>query len=212
MKKLLVLTLITITITGLVACGANDKKAEENKNNSQIEQQLGNKENKDEETILAKVTKIVGNEISVNLSEDNFELEVGQAIQSDEMSYELDESQLKALENGEIIQMQDGSIIANITSDPNTNLNENLGISDEELQKLIEVGEAADGTDEENGDIFDGISFNAGAKDFAISAGVKIVDTIIGKDGKLIDIKEGSILNITIDKNTNTVTRIDIWG
>lgn len=212
MKKLLVLTLITITITGLVACGANDKKAEENKNNSQIEQQLGNKENKDEETILAKVTKIVGNEISVNLSEDNFELEVGQAIQSDEMSYELDESQLKALENGEIIQMQDGSIIANITSDPNTNLNENLGISDEELQKLIEVGEAADGTDEENGDIFDGISFNAGAKDFTISAGVKIVDTITGKDGKLIDIKEGSILNITIDKNTNTVTRIDIWG
>ena len=211
MKKVLVLVLTALTITSLVGCGAKDKKDEGNKENSQIEQLEQQAENSKGELLLAKVTKVVGNEVSVNLTNSTIDdlPEVEGGVKPI-VEIELDATQEKALQAGETIQLENGTTMGAATVDSNYNPDEDPGISDEELQQMIEEGTASYGDGDQNADPFEGITFDAGSKDFTISAGVKIYNVNTGKAGKLSDIKDGSVLSIIIDKDTNAVTEITI--
>ena len=207
MKKLLILTLTVLTIVSMVGCGANNEKTKEKGQTAQIEQQTENKEQKNAEILLAKVTKTIGNEISVKLSADKFDLPEGQVVGGGTQNVELSDSQMEQLKDGKTIQLEGGGTMGVANGDPNVKLEDDPGINVEDLKKEgITVDEKG------NNDIFAAISFDAGAKDFTIPAGVKIFNATTGKDGKLSDIKEGRVVNISVDRNNNTVTRIDILG
>lgn len=102
MKKILVLTLTVLTITVLVGCGAKNNKVQEEKNDPTLEEQSENI------VLLGKVEKVVGNEISMKLTDDNLQFVPGEGGNVELESFELSDEQLKALESGETIELGDG--------------------------------------------------------------------------------------------------------
>ena len=215
MKKILVLALTALTITGLVGCGAKDSKAEGNKNNSQLEQQDSNTENNkqndekndEEEILLAKVISIIGNEISVNLSNEKYELNDYQIESKNPKPIELDSSQQKIVDNGGMVKLDDNTIVGGTSGAGEYDPDEDPGMSMEEIEEYrIENGI----DDESIENPLKDFSFDAGSKEFIIPAGAGIFNFTTNIEGKLSEIKEGSVLNIIIDKKTNTVIGIDI--
>lgn len=101
------------------------------------------------------------------------------------LNFDLTKDQEKAFQNVETIQIEDVSTMRSSTVDSNFNEADEPGISDEELKKQVEEGTASYGDGEQNVDPFEGISFDAGSKDFTILAGVKIKNPQKMKQGKL---------------------------
>lgn len=225
LKKVLVLGVTALTTASLFGCQATTEKEEGNKETSQVEtdgnkensvttEQEVNQKNETEEVVLAKVTKSVGNELSVNISKEKYDLAEGETVMQGTVNIELTDSQKETLEKDGIVYLEDGSFMMSTNYDQEVpegySEDEDPGISDEEFQELVDQGLAFEGEDETLEDIFGGFSFDEGAKDFIISAGAVIFDARTGKDGTLSDIKEGTVLNIKLDTNTDTVIRIDI--
>lgn len=202
MKKLLVLTLIALTITALVGCGAKNNKVEEENNTPTLEEQS------QITSFLGKVEKVVGNEISMKLTDDNFQFMTGDENNSALESFELSDEQLKMLENGGTIELGDGSgtvgmaIAGADTMEPI------------DMESFEAEGDGVQFVTSVEGGInpFSEMEFNGEAKDLTIPAGVEIFNLTTGKEGKISDIKEGSVLSIIMDSKTNTVTRIEIMG
>lgn len=207
MKKLLVLTLTALTITSLVGCGAKNNKVEEENNAPTLEEQS------QITSLLGKVEKVVGNEISMKLTDDNFQFMPGEGEDLALESFELSDEQLKILENGGSIELGDGSgVVGMVTSDSATT-NEPIEMESFESEgDGVQFVTSVDGDMEGGINPFSEIEFNGEAKDLTISAGVEIFNITTGKEGKLSDIKEGSVLSIIMDSKTNTVTRVEIIG
>lgn len=201
MKKLLVCTLAAFTIVALVGCNAKNDKSEEKEELSKVEQQI-------ETTYLfGKVEKIVGNEVSLKLSTDEF---IGMEEEEDESSsnsFAISESEIQQIENGGTLTLADGTVIQGIAMDPSEEAIEGDAGSGDMVQEEFIGGEELNGVNP-----FSQLEFNGESKDLIISAGVEIFNMTNGKEGKISDIKEGSILNVTVDSKTNVVTRVDIVG
>lgn len=205
MKKILVLTLTVLTITVLVGCGAKNNKVQEEKNDPTLEEQSENI------VLLGKVEKVVGNEISMKLTDDNLQFVPGEGGNVELESFELSDEQLKALESGETIELGDGLGVVGMAIESGDSVDEGLEMNSFDG----EVTEFVTGIDAETGnevDPFSEIEFNGESKDLTIPAGVEIVNMVTGKEGKISDIKDGSVLSIIMDSKTNTVTRIEIMG
>lgn len=219
MKKLLVITLTTLALFTLTGCGA--KKDNSLSNNTGVSAN-GAEEDKNIQTTayFGKVEKVVGNEVSIKLSDNEFAMGDG-SEGSGNISFNLDASEISQLENGETVVFGDGTAVgaATITSGnedggdvffeaDSSEAVSGMASADGSLSEgVFVVGENATGVD-----LFSEIEFNGEAKALIIPAGVEIFNATTGKSGKLSDIKQGSILTIMVDSKTNTVTRVDIMG
>ncbi|SCK04422.1 Uncharacterised protein [uncultured Clostridium sp.] len=200
MKKILVLLLTTLTVVVLVGCNAKNDKSEEKEELSKVEQQI------ETTYIFGKVEKIVGNEVSLKLSTDEFIGIEENEEKSNSGSFAVSESEMQQLENGQTVTLADGTVIQGIAMDSSDEAIEGDVGSKDMVEEFI-------GDEELNGvNPFSQLEFNGESKDLIISAGVEIFNMTNGKEGKISDIKEGSILNITVDSKTNAVTRVDIVG
>ncbi|MDY3361724.1 MAG: hypothetical protein SOY04_15240 [Clostridium celatum] len=200
MKKILVLLLTTLTVVVLVGCNAKNDKSEEKEELSKVEQQI------ETTYIFGKVEKIVGNEVSLKLSTDEFIGIEENEEKSNSGSFAVSESEMQQLENGQTVTLADGTVIQGIAMDSSDEAIEGDVGSNDMVEEFI-------GDEELNGvNPFSQLEFNGESKDLIISAGVEIFNMTNGKEGKISDIKEGSILNITVDSKTNAVTRVDIVG
>lgn len=205
MKKLLVLTLTALTITILVGCGAKNNNVQK-ENNEPMQQ-----EQNESAFLLGKVEKVVGNEISMKLTDDNFQGMTGRGNNSSLESFELTDEQQKILENGGTVELEGGSVSIGVST-----------VGEDDIEPGIESFESeADDTQfttsvewetGSEGALFSEMEFNGEVKDLIIPAGVDIFNMTAGKQGKMSDIKEGSILSIVMDSKTNTVARIEIIG
>lgn len=167
--------------------------------------ELSNLEKKnDTTTLLGQVEKVVGNELNLKLSDDKMVIPEDSDEGADGQSYSLDEGQLGKLESGETLTMPDGTVI---TSDKDSNVSKDDKSTD---------GDKTDSTkgdtvkDKANFDSYTQLKFNGEYKDITISAGIEILNSVTGKKGKISDIKEGSIVTVTIDNKTNSVTKVNI--
>lgn len=204
MKKSVVGVLSMVTILGLAGCQT------ENKSNNPVTEQS----NTEEQTIIegalqttayfGKVEKMVGNEITMKLSDDEFV--VGEGSEQ-EFSYELTEEDISKLESGGVVQLPDGSVMAQATVDSDYDPDSDPGISMEQLveEGFIEEGEGFLGDTSE-------LTFNGETKSLIVPAGVSILNLMNGKLGTLSDIKEGSIISVIMDNETNTILSVDIMG
>ncbi|MEN8077815.1 hypothetical protein ABFP60_12705 [Clostridioides difficile] len=221
MKKLLVLALTALTITALVGCGAkneqdnNVESSNSNKNNI-VE---ANESTSQNEMLFAKVKRVVGNEISVKLSDEEFDMEGGMELGAPLESYELDESQMAALEAGGTVDLGNGVMgTASIDQEASEDYDPSEGaVIADPAQGMEDGGAVADGGisfsydgDLDGSSMFAETEFNGEDKDFIIPAGVEIFNMITGKLGNISDIKEGSIIFIGIDSKTNKVISIEI--
>lgn len=202
MKKLLVCTLAAFTIVALVGCNAKNDKSEEKEDLSKVEQQIQTTH------LFGKVEKIVGNEVSLKLSTDEFGEMEEEGDESSSGSFAVSESEMQQLENGETITLADGTVIQGGIA---------MNSSEEAIEGDVGSGDMVQeefiGGEELNGvNPFSQLEFNGESKDLIISAGVEIFNMTNGKDGKISDIKEGAILNVTVDSKTNVVTRVEIVG
>lgn len=206
MKKLLVLSLTVLTLVSLVGCGEKKEGVEYNKEDSNIEQQV-------ETTLLfGKVEKVVGNEVSLKLSDDNILMPEDE--DSDIESFHIDESQLQKLENGETLTLADGTVIT-MDGLPDEDVENGEGIPAEgnfEQGQYNMYNEANGNFEESQSNIYSELTFNGESKELIISAGVEIVNMTTGKLGKMSEIKEGSILSVVVDSKTNSVIKVEIMG
>lgn len=205
MKKLLVLSLTALTLVALVGCGQKKESTEVKKEVSNIEQKV------ETTSFFGKVERVIGNEVSLKLSNDSSF--VTEEDGSESQAIQVDDSQLNQLENGETLTLADGTVI---TMD---------GLSDDDIEQR--EGFPADGSlgddqsntynesqgaENSNSNKYSELTFTGEYKDLTISAGVEIVNMVTGKPGKMLDIKEGSILSVIVDSKTNAVTRVEIMG
>lgn len=202
MKKLLVLSLTVLTLVALVGCNAKDDKVEEKEDLSKVEQQVQTT------YLFGKVQKIVGNEVSLKLSTDEFTGVEEDEDESSSSSFDLSESEMQKVANGGTVTLADGTVVQGVAMDP----------SEEPIEGEPGSFDTAAGGEFINGEELNGVNpfsqaeFNGESKELIISAGVKIFNMTNGKEGKISDIKEGSILNVTVDSKTNAVIRVDIVG
>lgn len=219
MKKAIVVGVTTLTLVGLVGCNQSVEPKGADGNAPKNEQQSLNEANKVAAAnhYVGKVDSIVGNQVSLKLIADDFEL-------TDEMKsalgiVEVTEEQLKQMENGEIIQLPDGgsmgmAVPGGATEEESGNFKPaeaDPGISNEDLQEQgfdVEKMQAEERAKKEA--IFNKIKFSGESKEFTIQAGVPIMNAITGEEGKLTDIKKGSVVDIFTDEKTNAVVRIEI--
>ena len=111
MKKTLELTVLALTMVSLVGCGAEGDKgnwAENKEEQPQIEEQ---EQQLQVTSYLGKVEKMVGNEISLKLSNDNYTPLEDESEDEEALEFTLDESQFSQLENGETFTLPNGVVI-----------------------------------------------------------------------------------------------------
>lgn len=222
MKKLLVLTLTALTITALVGCSAKNEQSSnvESSNNNKNNVAESNETTSENQVYFAKVKNVVGNEISVKLSDEKLQMEEGMGGENPVQSFEVDASQMAILQNGGTVTLDDGGVMGQVSIDPDASENfepsEGAVISEQapgtEAGGAVADGGISFGSDLDGSSMFSQMEFNGEDKDFIIPAGAEIFNMTTGKEGNVSDIKEGSILSIVIDSKTNKVTRIDIMG
>lgn len=204
MKKTLELTVLALTMVSLVGCGAEGDKgnwAENKEEQPQIEEQ---EQQLQVTSYLGKVEKMVGNEISLKLSNDNYTPLEDESEDEEALEFTLDESQFSQLENGETFTLPNGVVITGNSTEfsSSESSDENPGVSEE---SMISQGGL-------NFDQFSQLTFNGETKDLVIPAGVKIFNGLTGEEALFSDIKKGSILSVTMNSENNTVISIDILG
>ena len=204
MKKTLELTVLALTMVSLVGCGAEGDKgnwAENKEEQPQIEEQ---EQQLQVTSYLGKVEKMVGNEISLKLSNDNYTPLEDESEDEEALEFTLDESQFSQLENGETFTLPNGVVIKGNSTEfsSSESSDENLGVSEE---SMISQGGL-------NFDQFSQLTFNGETKDLVIPAGAKISNGLTGEEALFSDIKKGSILSVTMNSENNTVISIDILG
>ena len=153
---------------------------------------------------MGKVEKMVGNEISLKLSNDNYTPLEDESEDEQALEFTLDESQFSQLENGETFTLPNGVVIKGNSTEfsSSESSDENLGVSEE---SMISQGGL-------NFDQFSQLTFNGETKDLVIPAGAKIFNGLTGEEALFSDIKKGSILSVTMNSENNTVISIDILG
>lgn len=205
MKKLLVLSLTVLTLVALVGCGEKKESAEIKNEVSNIEQQV------ETTSLFGKVDKVVGNEVSLKLSDDSSFMPEEDGSES--QAVQIDDSQLKQLENGETLTLADGTVIT-MQGLPDDDVDQREGIpADSDLvDDKSNIYNESQSADNSNSDKYSELTFTGEYKDLTISAGVEIVNMVTGKSGKMSDIKEGSILSVIVDSKTNAVIRVEIMG
>ena len=204
MKKTLELTVLALTMVSLVGCGAEGDKgnwAENKEEQPQIEEQ---EQQLQVTSYLGKVEKMVGNEISLKLSNDNYTPLEDESEDEEALEFTLDESQFSQLENGETFTLPNGVVIKGNSTEfsSSESSDENPGVSEE---SMISQGGL-------NFDQFSRLTFNGETKDLVIPAGAKIFNGLTGEEALFSDIKKGSILSVTMNSENNTVISIDILG
>lgn len=205
MKKLLVLSLTVLTLVALVGCGEKKESAEIKKEVSNIEQQV------ETTSLFGKVDKVVGNEVSLKLSDDSSFMPEEDGSES--QAVQIDDSQLKQLENGETLTLADGTVITmDGLSDDDVDQREGIPADSDLVEDQSNIYNESQSADNSNSDKYSELTFTGEYKDLIISAGVEIVNMVTGKSGKMSDIKEGSILSVIVDSKTNAVIRVEIMG
>lgn len=219
MKKIIIALTLVTSISILAGCSANNKTPNNSNNQEQVnnQEQTNNQEQNVQSPItvatIGKVDKIIGNEISIKLLADNFELtdEMKEALGIVELSQQ-DKDRLNA---GETIELPGGSIMG--VADPDGNGDEPggndasgedpaieaPGQDDVSEQDAINDYEAAEKAKKEI--IFNKMEFSGESKDFTIKAGVTIINAITGKEASLSDIKKGSIVRVELDDKGSVV-------
>ncbi|WP_195988054.1 hypothetical protein [Clostridium sp. D53t1_180928_C8] len=205
MKKLLVVSLTVLALVALVGCGEKKEGIEEKKEASNIEQKV------ETTSLFGKVEKVVGNEVKLKLSDDNILMPEDE--DSDKNSFQIDESQLQQLEDGGTLTLSDGTVITkDELSNDDVAQREGIPAEGNVGEGQSNISNEAQGADNSNSNIYSELTFNGESKDLTISAGVEIVNMKTGKTGKILEIKEGSILNVVVDSKTNAVIRVEIMG
>lgn len=203
MKKLLVLSLTVLTLVALVGCGEKKESAEIKNEVSNIEQQV------ETTSLFGKVDKVVGNEVSLKLSDDSSFMPEEDGSES--QAVQIDDSQLKQLENGETLTLADGTVIT-MEGLPDDDQMEGIPADSDLVDDKSNTYNEFQSADNSNSDKYSELTFTGEYKDLTISAGVEIVNMVTGKSGKMSDIKEGSILSVIVDSKTNAVIRVEIMG
>ncbi|MGL4336092.1 MAG: hypothetical protein ACRCST_04295 [Turicibacter sp.] len=153
---------------------------------------------------FGKVETVIGNEVSLKLADqpdmEGVVLEEGNGLNITSIG-EVGVGVTEAI--GSTITMTEGSSESfDVTGDGGAIFNEG------DMMVAVPSGEGEGNLE----DVFANIEYSGESKSIVVPAGVEIFNFKTGKDGKLTDIKEGSILMMYADANTNTVTRIEIMA
>lgn len=204
MKKTLELTVVALTMVSLVGCSTEGDKGnlvENKQEQTQIEEQ---EQQIQVISYLGAVEKMVGNEISLKLSSDDYTPLEDEDEEEEALEFSLDESELSKIENGETITLPNGTVITG-----NSNGFSSSELSDENLEFSEESIISQEGF---NFDQFSQLTFNGETKDLVIPAGVQIFNGLTGEEASFSDIKKGSILSVTMNGENNTVISVGIMG
>lgn len=166
MRKILVMALSALMITTIVGCAPKDGETNDNGN--------GTEENvtMDKMTYFGKVKSIVGNELELEIANEDV---LGIVFEDEEKN-----------ENSEG-ESQPATALTPATEPDSTEVVS--GDANKDKMKLEYTGEI---------------------EKLVIPGGVNIMELSVGKEGKISDIKDGSVIIIYTDKTSNSISKIDI--
>lgn len=193
MKKIITLGLSTIAVMGVVGCSSIKNEDYNKETENKVVENDSNK-NKDVTTYFGKVSSIVGNEIEIKLAK------VPQHLGGDGESVE-------GSEKIEFAQPMTEEMIREIEKNGGAGMS-GAGISSEEQGTDGNKGNPVMEVEKEKMEL----DYTDELKKIIVPAGVKIIDFRNSTNAKLNNIKQGSVIFVTLDNsnNSNVVTNIEI--
>lgn len=198
MKKSLLIGMTVLSVGAMMGCsGTNQTDQKQDVETNQVvapEKPPVEEKEVSLTSHFGKVEKVIGNEISLKLAKQPTIVgsETGEEINLDDF-----EITYSTNPDGNIVG-QVGSI-SGAVSGGGIQPGESITISGEDLESFI----STEGK-------YSNLDYLGESKSMTIPAGVEIFNSATGKEGKLTDIKEGSILTVYMDEETSTVSRIEI--